>query len=543
MSRGRRVILLASVLVACAPQSVSAGEEAGALSGAQPDPQRPVASHWPNGSESRLATGNWEEFEQPNRTAREILFQELVAPAETLPPLTNSSETPSGEAQQSRFDPVEVERGQSVFEDSCTVCHDADRALEKRKSFSGWLQTVRRMAAKDDADIAESDIRTIASYLASIRGAAEVDDENGLATGQTEGVAELGPGLSINGTVAPIWRGGNDNLEKPGFFADAWVSADWQPSGPLSGRVTACTSCHSDQFGEGGFSVELAEAFAQFDLTYKLKQHAKQHGGDDPVVNVHIRAGRFIVPFGAYAARSHPGAYRTLTNPLMYIMGRRVNVNLDRPPVLPMPYADEGVDLHANVRLYCDVSASIDVYAVNGLQASGQGISFVQSRTYFDNNNNTAVGGRATVGNRLLRVGGSVMSGDIQSDSIHPSTLNSHFAGADITARFGDTLRIYYEYAIRTNDATFSPIRQIAYGNVVEGELLLTCQPRISLMARYDNLEHRDSGGETSLERFTWGVNTTLPGGSLLIFNHEHWNFPTGTPDVDVLGFRWVVTF
>ena len=40
-----------------------------------------------------------------------------------------------------------------------------------------------------------------------------------------------------------------------------------------------------------------------------------------------------------------------------------------------------------------------------------------------------------------------------------------------------------------------------------------------------------------------WGINTTLPGGSLLIVNHEHWNFPESEPDVDVIGLRWVATF
>ncbi|MBP86041.1 MAG: hypothetical protein CMJ64_04885 [Planctomycetaceae bacterium] len=63
--------------------------------------------------------------------------------------------------------------------------------------------------------------------------------------------------------------------------------------------------------------------------------------------SVEGEAGRLIVPFGAFSATAHPGANRAVTNPLMFNMGRRVfgNVGPPRQPVLPMPYADEGVNL------------------------------------------------------------------------------------------------------------------------------------------------------------------------------------------------------
>jgi hypothetical protein len=90
------------------------------------------------------------------------------------------------------------------------------------------------------------------------------------------------------------------------------------------------------------------------------------------------------------------------------------------------------------------------------------------------------------------------------------------------------------------------------YGFSVEGELRLCSTPRIGLVARYDTLTHNGDlppAGSTltdpdfTVHRFTWGFALTLPGGNLLLINHEHWNMPQGLDDVDVLGLRWVAAF
>ena len=87
------------------------------------------------------------------------------------------------------------------------------------------------------------------------------------------------------------------------------------------------------------------------------------------------------------------------------------------------------------------------MFAVNGLQAAGSGVFFTLSRRYVDNNHEPAVGGRATIGNRFVRFGGSVMSGQMHNDGAAP--LSYHLAGGDVTARVEDHLRFYFEYAIR----------------------------------------------------------------------------------------------
>ena len=307
----------------------------------------------------------------------EFAQQELAASASTdiaLPPGMEALPTPGRNGQStlgtgstgSGFDPAVVTRGSAAFDTACTQCHDADRALSKTKSLTGWLATVRRMAAMDGADISSDEIRPIATYLASrsapSAGAAMASGTGAGKGDQTGGGGEVaGSGLGLSGTLSTLWRGGNDNRENPGFFADAWLRADWQPSGPMSGRVTSCTSCHSDSTGGGGFTLELVEATARLDLMHWHKKRAEETGCCAPPLEASVKAGRFVVPFGAFAAMSHPGVYRTVTNPLMYIMGRTVNVAPPRRPVLPMPYADEGIDLEGRLDICGDVAATLDV--------------------------------------------------------------------------------------------------------------------------------------------------------------------------------------
>ena len=64
---------------------------------------------------------------------------------------------------------------------------------------------------------------------------------------------------------------------------------------------------------------------------------------------VEIDAGRFIVPFGAFAAQTNPGLYRTVSTPLIFNMGQRVFNRDLGDPVLPMPYTDTGVNFNFDI--------------------------------------------------------------------------------------------------------------------------------------------------------------------------------------------------
>jgi hypothetical protein len=454
----------------------------------------------------------------------------------------SKSDSSASKGAKSGSDQELIRTGQGYFESSCTQCHDAARATSKRKSSSAWLATIRRMAAKDGADIPASQHAAIAAYLASLgsEGGGTSGGEGGGSKSSGSGAAAADEGeqsLTFNATLSPVYRGAQPGLENKGFFPDTWIGVDWRPAkSPVSGRVMACASCHG--VINNGLGVELVEASATVDLCHLLCGCPREKRDD--VWQAEMKAGRFIVPFGAYSERVHPGSLQTVSLPLMFNMGRRVgNIGILQP-VLPLPYADEGVDLHSEHKIGCQSSATLDVYGVNGLQSGGPG-EFTDSRSYVDNNSNTSVGYRATIGDQTFRLGGSMASGELQAQG--GPVQNYDLTGGDASLRIKDWLRVYYEYAIRVEDSFgFVSSRSIAYGNYVEADVKLLDDPTIWFVERYDTLNHRGFLGTQDTDRITTGLNWVLPGGSLLIVDHEYWQFNDGG-HANVLGMRWTVTF
>ncbi|MCE9526538.1 MAG: hypothetical protein K8R36_10840 [Planctomycetales bacterium] len=280
-------------------------------------------------------------------------------------------------------------------------------------------------------------------------------------------------------------------------------------------------------------------------------------GCRNPALKASVEAGRIVVPFGAFASQSNPGVYRTVSKPLIYNMGQRIQDGDLGDPVLPMPYSDEGMVLNLGAPVLGDVVASWDLYAVNGLQGGGDGIDFDQSRDYVDNNTSPSAGSRVTVGNQYLKLGGSFMSGEFTPTGGADPTgqkLNYWVYGYDAVFRVNDILRVQFEYARRDNDriASGDTTRDHVDGYYVESELLVNRANRISFLARYDRQSRVSlapppesilSTGSFTVARFTYGINMILPGGSLLMINHERWFLPDGLPRTDLLGVRWACTF
>jgi cytochrome c5 len=458
----------------------------------------------------------------------------------------NKSPSAGNGAANAALDPAVISVGQSAFQSACTTCHDAARSTSARKGLGAWMSTVRRMAGKEGADVSESDIQPIATYLASLNpaGAGGAAD-SGAAT----------PSYSLFSTVSLSHRSGaREEIENEGFFPEVWLGAEWHPEGPLSARVHACVTCHTEIPSQSN-RIELAEGFFRLDLD-KLVCNCP---GCEPPFQAHIDAGRFIVPFGAFAAQSHPGAYRTATRPLMYNMGQNLYRDELPAPLLPMPYSDEGVVASATLPLTDDIDGTLDVYGVNGLQGSTQlDISALYlSRDYVDNNTEPALGGRATIGNNTLRAGASLMSGRFNENTtfaIVPEVLNYKIYGADLVARWNDRARLTLEYARRDSDALdFNSGligREAIKGTILEGEVQIWDCPKVSAVVRYDDQRRTDgpllfgpfASPEISVRRFTYGLNFAL-GSSTLMVNHEHWNVPQPLNDLDVLAIRWVASF
>ncbi|MCA9128540.1 MAG: hypothetical protein KDB22_15740, partial [Planctomycetales bacterium] len=353
--------------------------------------------------------------------------------------------------KDSALNPALVAGGRAAFNRSCLKCHDAERSLSKAKSYADWLSTVRRMASKDGADVRSADFSAIATYLASVAGVGE-SGEDALAGATSSGSG----GWSFGTTVSTIHRSASDEfpLENPGFFADVWVTASYQSQGAWSATVTACTSCHSTNSAVNGYSLELLEGSATLDLRQLFNCTKSKVSSNQDLM---LKAGRFVVPFGAFSSMSHPGVYRSVTAPLMFNMGRRVfapGAAPPRQPVLPLPFSDEGVDLMYRARLTQNLNLAIDAYAVNGLQGTGPNV-FNRSRAYSDNNEAPAFGLRTTLGGEYIRFGGSMLHGNLAD--LGAPAFDYTLWGVDATSKLTDRSRVYFEYARRRQDSPFSP--------------------------------------------------------------------------------------
>jgi len=155
---------------------------------------------------------------------------------------------------------------------------------------------------------------------------------------------------------------GDQSLEDPGHFGDAWIGFAWQPKGPVSARVTSCIACHSQ--GQQLGNIDLVEASLRLDVNKCLCPN----NNDALSIKANIEAGRFVVPFGAYYQEVNPGVDRAVSRPLIYNMGQRVYPNSIGDPVLPMPYSDEGASLNLTIPLSKSIDATLNTYAVNGLE-------------------------------------------------------------------------------------------------------------------------------------------------------------------------------
>ncbi len=458
-----------------------------------------------------------------------------------------------------------IDRGKKAFEINCTQCHDSSRALKKQKTFSMWLKTVRKMSQKFNADIPEKDHKSIAAYLTSHQKKAYTKSggveysQKAISAFNQEMLEQSrqnqfgSEDINFDLTISTVFRDSTDSkadLQNNGFTPDVWFGMQWHPrNSPLSVRVQSCVTCHSE--GSKGSRIELVEAVSVLDLLYSNEKEG---------VKAHVQAGRFIVPFGAIASKVHPATMQTVTRPLMYDMGHGVHRNEIGPSVLPMPYSDEGAMVHFATPIIEEVNATFDAYLVNGLQGDSSGLAFFyDSRDYVDNNSQPAFGGRATVGSKSIRLGGSYMTGqfnDAVGSGLSAKELDYQIIGADLTVRHQDLIRFQAEFAMRYSDRIdFSQalVREDhTQGINLETQIRLLEDPPVSLIARYDMIEQKGdlppitsslSKSEFSVDRMTWGFSFGLPGGSGLILSHEHWKMPGNLEDVDVFGGRWTVSY
>lgn len=79
--------------------------------------------------------------------------------------LTKMANTGAVLSKKNRGQVLEYLVAKSVFQQKCNLCHGLERPLEKNKEFQAWVETVRRMSAKQPNLLTEEEIQAVAGFL------------------------------------------------------------------------------------------------------------------------------------------------------------------------------------------------------------------------------------------------------------------------------------------------------------------------------------------------------------------------------------------
>lgn len=298
-----------------------------------------------------------------------------------------------------------------------------------------------------------------------------------------------------------------------------------------SAHVKACYGCH-------GFEVGMA--YVDFWLIDQLS----------------VRVGRMNPRFGDFPVRHDPANHRANSKPLPYDMGRMLRRQEWNNGILPIPYADNGIEVYGTQWIGDDVALEYAIHAVSGLRAS-QGafdIDFIQSRSpalyYIDNNSEPAVGGRLAATINLgaqssVTFGGSIIHGTFDPDRAQTYTI----VGVDVHARWnalvlrGEALLRRTEFVVESPDSfRFASTAGttdyfIKEGFYVEAEYpfasWLEVFGRVDGLRRAGNLPNSSAlRRESAILRYTPGVNLVFHRNLRLKLSAEFWDFSDFDDDV-----------
>lgn len=223
-----------------------------------------------------------------------------------------------------------------------------------------------------------------------------------------------------------------------------------------------------------------------------------------------VRFGRMTPSFGSFPERHDPANHHTSDKPLIYDMGRMLDLRAWNEGILPAPWVDNGVEVRGT-RFVDGGRLDYAAYLLSGPKAGSDAVDFdfTLSRSpgqyYTDTNSQPIVGARAAGTIELddateVTVGASAMLGTYDP----ARKLGFAIAGADVVARLAfATLR--GEYLLRRTrvaigddpgqrwkygpgpDGTY-PDYFVKDGFYLEGEVPIG---RVELIARWDGLRRK----------------------------------------------------
>lgn len=295
-----------------------------------------------------------------------------------------------------------------------------------------------------------------------------------------------------------------------GFLPEVSLKMTADVNDHISAQVKVCYGCH-------GF--ELAMAFIDLRVADELN----------------FRIGRFNPSFGEFPLRQDPANHAAIDRPLPYDMGRMLRMREWNLGIVPVPYADTGVEVNGTHWFGEAVQLDYAAYAVGGFRGTSDGsdLDFIQSRSaavyYVDNNSEPAFGGRTALTitpstEVVMTLGASAMYGRYDPEGQRDYLV----LGADAYLRF-DRLILRGEYLVRRTELnlTSDPSAVFQYGPGADGvydryvvkhgwyaEAELELGEHLRVLGRYDGLRRDGNvaiGSElrsiSAVRRYTLGVN------------------------------------
>jgi hypothetical protein len=223
-----------------------------------------------------------------------------------------------------------------------------------------------------------------------------------------------------------------------------------------------------------------------------------------------VRFGRMTPAFGSFPERHDPANHHTSDKPLVYDMGRMLELRAWNEGILPAPWVDNGVEVrgtHFVERGRLDYAA----YLLSGPKAGADAtdFDFTLSRSpgqYYTDTNSQPIVGARVAGTiefddaRDLTVGGSAMAGTYDPGR----DLDFVIAGVDAVARLA-AVTLRGEYLVRRTRVAIgdAPALRWKYGPgpdgtyadyfvkdgfYLEGEVPVG---RVELIARWDGLRRK----------------------------------------------------
>jgi hypothetical protein len=228
------------------------------------------------------------------------------------------------------------------------------------------------------------------------------------------------------------------------------LAMDFTPN--ASATVKTCFACHGFELGMAHVDLRVADELV-------------------------VRIGRMTPSFGSFPARHDPANHRTSDKPLVYDMGRMLQLRAWNEGVLPAPWVDNGVEARGTF-FFEQGQLDYAAFLLAGPKAGPEPVDFdfILSRSpaqyYVDNNSRPIVGGR---------LGGTLDLAESTHVSLGASGMWGHYdpearrkfwiAGADVTATLG-RLILRGEYLVRRTQMALGsdPASRFKYGPGPDGE-------------------------------------------------------------------------